>query len=150
MAIGSVTVLNIAKKKLADGTIDLDTHAFKLVLTGSAQAITAAFSGGSGDARYADLTDEVANGAGYTTGGATLDSVTWTRSGGTVTFDAADETFTALTKTFKYGVIVDDSATNKDILAFFDFDDSSGSATVTVSGTNYQITWNASGLFTLA
>lgn len=149
MAAGNFTLLNIAKKKILDGsTIDLDGHTFKLALTLTAQSIDATFAGSSTDARYADLTQEAANGAGYTTGGTALTSVTLTRSTGTITFDAADVTFTSLTKTFKYGVVYDDTATNKDILGFVDFDTTPGS--VTVSGSNFVVQWNASGLFTAA
>lgn len=32
MAAGAWTVFNIAKKKLADGTFDLDTNTFKMAL----------------------------------------------------------------------------------------------------------------------
>lgn len=149
MAVGNFTLFNIAKKKLGDGTIDLDTHTFKIALCGSSQSIDATFAGTSTDARYADLTAQLSTANGYTSGGATLASVTWTRSTGTVTFDAADVswTLTGAGITYKYGVVYDDTATNKDLLGFFDADNSSGSATTSPTAGTHTITWNASGLF---
>lgn len=149
MAVGNFTLLNIAKKKILDGgTIDLDTHTFKLALTLTAQSIDATFAGSSTDARYADLTQEASNGSGYTTGGTTLTTVTLTRSTGTITWDADDVTFSSLSKTFKYGVIYSNTATNKDILGFVDFDTTPGSLTITAA--NFTVSWNASGIFTAA
>lgn len=144
MSAGNFTLLNIAKKKIGDGTFDLDSHAFKLALTTDVQSLTAAFSGTSTNAQYSDLTNEM-TGTGYSAGGVTLGSVTWTRASGTVTFDAADVVITGLTGTFKYGVIYDNTSSNKDILAYIDFDTTPGS--ITVSGTTLTITFDAAGIF---
>lgn len=152
MAVGAFTLFNKAKKKLGDGTIDLDSHTFLVVLCGSAQSLSASFTGSSGDCRYADLTAELATANGYTQKNKALASVTWNESGGTVTFDAADVswTLTGAGITYKYAVIVDDTATNEDLLGFFDADNASGSATVSPSAGTHTITWNASGIFTAA
>ncbi len=148
MAAGPFTVFNKAKEKIGDGTIDLDGHTFKIAICGSAQSIAAGFTGTSTDARYADLTAEVANGAGYTTGGATLASVTWAESGGTVTFDCADPQWSGLTKSgMKYAVIYSDTATNKDLLAFCELDTVT---TVAVTAGTLTINIHANGVFTLA
>ena len=147
MAAGAWTVFNIAKKKLADGTFDLDTHTFKMALTTSSQALADTFAGSSTDCRYADLTNEVANGNGYTTGGKTL-SATWTRATGTITFDVDDQAWTSSTITARYAVIYDDTATNKDLLCFCLLDSTPADVS-TVSGT-LTVTINASGVFTLA
>lgn len=75
---------------LGDGTIDLDTDTFKCALylsTSNSATLTHTI--------LANLTNEVANGAGYTTGGYTLLSVTWTEAAGVVTLDAADPQWTA-------------------------------------------------------
>lgn len=150
MATGNFTLLNIAKLKVLNGTIDLDSHSLKIALTTFTQSIDATFAGTSTDARYADLTNEAANGSGYTTGGNTITSNVLTRSTGTVTFDADDTSWTALTKTFKYAVLYDNSTSNKDIIGFVDFDTSSGSASLSISAADFTIQWNASGLFTAA
>lgn len=146
MAAGSWTVFNIAKEKLADGTFDLDTQTFKMALTTSSQALGATFAGTSTDCRYADLTAEVANGNGYTTGGKTL-TCTWVRSSGTITFDCDDQAWTSSTFTCKYAVIYADN-TNDDLLCVCDLDTGGGS--VSVTGGTLTVTINASGVFTLA
>jgi hypothetical protein len=145
MAAGAWTVFNIAKEKLADGVFDLDTQTFKMMLCTDAQALAATFAGTSTDCRYADLTAEVANGGGYTTGGKTL-SCTWVRSTGTVTFDCDDQAWTSSFITAKYAVIYADN-TNDDLLCFCELD--TVTSVSTVAGT-LTVTINASGVFTLA
>jgi hypothetical protein len=146
MAAGNWIVFNIAKKKLADGTFDLDSQTFKMALTTSAQALDATFAGTSTDCRYADLTAEVASGGGYTTGGKTL-TATWTRATGTITFDVDDQAWTSSTITAKYAVIYLTTG-NADLLCVVDLDTGGGSVSTT-AGT-LSITINASGVFTLA
>lgn len=149
MAAGTFTVLNKAKKKLTDGTFDLDTHTWKVALCTSAFTPTAAFAGTSTDARYSDITGEVANGNGYTTGGATLTGVTLVESGGTVTFDAADAQWTGATFSAKWAVIYDNTDTNKGILGYVDLETSVGAGLSPSNGT-LSVIWNASGIFTVA
>jgi hypothetical protein len=146
MAAGAWQVFNIAKEKLADGTFDLDTNTFKMALTTDAQALAATFAGTSTNAQYSDLTDEVANGGGYTTGGKTL-AATWVRSTGTITFDCDDQAWTSSTITAKYAVIYADNAGVDDLLCFCELD--TGPGVSTVSGT-LTVAINASGVFTLA
>jgi len=146
MAAGNWIVFNIAKKKLADGTFDLDSQTFKMALTTSVQALDATFAGTSTDCRYADLTAEVASGGGYTTGGKTL-TATWTRATGTITFDVDDQAWTSSTITAKYAVIYLTTG-NADLLCVVDLDTGGGSVSTT-AGT-LTITINASGVFTLA
>lgn len=146
MAAGAWTVFNLALKRLADGIFDLDTHTFKMALTGTTQALDATFVGTSTDCRYSDLTDEVPNGSGYTTGGKTL-ACTWTQSTGTITFDCDDQSWTSATFTAKYAVIYDDTAANKNLLCFCELE--VGSSLSPSSGT-LSVTIHASGVFTLA
>lgn len=146
MAAGNFTFFDIGKLKVLNGTIDLDTDTIKAALTTSSQALSASFSGSSTDARYADLTNE-ATGTGYTAGGQALSSTTLSQSSGTVTYDAADLTWSALTSTFKYLVLYDDTAANKDLIGFWDLN-TSGS--VTLSGSDLTITFDATGIFTAA
>lgn len=146
MAVGNFTVFNIAKEKIAKATIDLDSHSFKAVLTTSAQSIAATFAGTSTDCRLADLTNEV-SGTGYTTGGTAV-TLSVTRSTGTVTVDSTDPQWTTATITAKYLIIYDDTDANNSLLGFYDLDTGGGSVSST-AGT-FQVTVNASGLFTLA
>jgi hypothetical protein len=147
MAAGSVTLFHLAKKKLLDGTIDLDGHTFKVVLCTSAQALAANFAGSSTDCRLADLTAQLATANGYTNGGATLGSITLNQSSGTVTFDAADVVWTLSGSiTAKYAVIYDDTVVNDPLIGFIDLDTGGGSVSP-LPGT-FTIQWNASGIFT--
>ena len=96
---------------------------------------------------YADLTNEVANGNGYTTGGATLANKALTTTGKVTTFDADDISWANSTITARYAAIYDATpaaAADKKLLAYVDF----GADKVSTSGT-FQITWNASGIFTI-
>ncbi len=96
---------------------------------------------------YADLTNEVANGNGYTTGGATLANKALATSTTVLTFDADDVSWANSTITARYAVIYDASpsaAADKKLLAYVDF----GADKSSSSGT-FQITWNASGIFTI-
>lgn len=144
MAASAFTILNTAKKKLVDGTFDLDTQTFKVALHTAAVSLTAATTVDT----YAEITSQV-TGTGYTAGGATLSGVTLTGTS-TITFDANDVTWSASTITAKYAVIYSDTASNKDILGYVDLDNASGSATVSSTAADFSINWNASGIFTLA
>jgi hypothetical protein len=95
---------------------------------------------------FDDITNEVASGGGYTTGGATLASKTCTVSGGVATFDAADTSWAASTITARYAVIyyATGTASTSLLIGYVDF----GADMVSSSGT-FLITWNASGIFTL-
>ena len=96
------------------------------------------------DSVKTDVSNEIV-GAGYTAGGEALTSVTFTISGGTITWDAADVTWSASTITnAAAAVIYNTSATNEPLIAYVEF----GGNFSTTSGT-FQIVWNASGIFTL-
>jgi hypothetical protein len=117
-----------ALKKIADGTISLSADTFHMVLLGSAQAISATFTGSSGDARYTDLTAELATANGYTNGGLALTGQTLSRVGANEvawTTGVAAWTLTS-SITFKYAALIDWAAANKDILAFMDMDTGGG------------------------
>lgn len=150
MPIGTITVFRRAKTKLGAGVINLATHAFKAVLLGTAQAITDDFAGASTDCRYADLTAEMTTGGNYTLGGLALAAITWARQGATVVFDASDSLWADLNKAgIKYLALYDDTAANKDLLLFFDFDTTSGATTFTSPGTDLRIVWPPVGIVDL-
>jgi hypothetical protein len=71
MAAGPWRVFNLAKAKFWQKKIDLTADTMKIALTTNAQTLHEGFRGTSTDCRYSDLTAQVANGNGYTTGGAT-------------------------------------------------------------------------------
>lgn len=119
--------------------VDLDTDTLKLLLVSADQ---------DGNANThedrADITQEV-SGTNYTAGGATLASVTVTASGGTVTFDAADVTFSNVTiADIDGGVIYKSSGTAATdlLIVYQDY----GNQVVT--GADFVVQFNASGIMT--
>ena len=146
MPAGNFAVFNIAKKKLSDGTFDLDGNIFRMVLTTSAQAIASTFVGTSTNCQYSDLTNEV-SGTGYTATGKLL-TATWTQSVGTITWDVDDQAWSASTLSAKYAIIYENTSAQKNLLAWVDLETGGGSVSTT-AGT-LTVTINASGVFTLA
>ena len=144
---GTFTITNAAKKKLTDGTFDLDTHTFKGCLVTASVALTAA----SAPANYAAITNQI-TGAGYTAGGQALTTVTLVETTGTVVFDAADVTWAGSTISgAKYIIVYDDSAPSKDVLGFMDLNPASGSAVADPSSSgDFTVRWHATGMFAYA
>lgn len=143
----SITFYNSFRKYLGDGTVDLDTHTFKVLLTSSTYTPSA-----TTHTVKADVTNELSTANGYTAGGATLGTVTWSQSGGTVTFDAADTAWTASggSITARYAVIYDDTPTSPadPLVAYILLDTTPADVTAT-DGNTLTLQWNASGIFTL-
>lgn len=130
-----VTFLNALNNTLA---LDLDNDTLKIML------VTDLYTPDFGTHDFkADVTNEV-SGTGYTAGGETLTSVTLTQSAGTITFDAADVTWASSTITARAAVIYDDTIVNDPLICYIDF----GSNQSSSSG-DFQIAFNASGIFTL-
>jgi uncharacterized hydantoinase/oxoprolinase family protein len=143
---GAFVPLYLAKKKLLNETVKLITHTYHAVLTASTQAISASFVGSSADARYADLTAELATANGYTSGGVALTGNAVSLSGAVATFDLDDATWSLTSAvTFKYCLIVDWSSTNKDIVGYFDMDTGGGSVNPAAGPMTIAVT----GLFNL-
>jgi len=92
MAADAWKMYNKAKEFIGDGTIDLDAgDAYFAVIL-----LTSSYTPALTHDTYSDVSsNEVANGNGYSTGGVTPSSTTWTESSGTVTFDSADPSWTA-------------------------------------------------------
>ena len=127
--------------KVFDKEVDLLTDTLKVAL------VTSSYTPDQDAHDYwADVSANEASGTGYTAGGATLGSTTFTYDDGSNkwTFDGADVSWSSSTITARYAVIYDDTATSKNLIAYVDFgtDQSSSAGTFTVS-------WNASGIFTI-
>ena len=95
-----------------------------------------------------DVTNEV-TGTGYSAGGATLGSMTFTYTGASNlwTFDAADTSWTTSTITARYAVVYDSTpATDatRPLICYQNFTSDQSS-----SGGTFLISWNASGIFTI-
>ena len=78
----------------------------------------------------------------------TLSSVTSAQTGGTYTLDAADLVLTAsgTVATFRYVVLYNDTATNDELIGYYDY----GSNVDLLNGETFTITFDASGILTLA
>ena len=140
MSAGNWTFYNDFKEKLAKAEIDLDNDTLKCLLTTSSYTPSATHS------VLTDITNECAD-SDYAR--QTLGSVTVSETGGTVTFDCADISFgSAVTITAKYAVLFDDTVANDPLIVYVDLNTAGGSVSSTSS--TFQITINASGVFTLA
>lgn len=89
-AAGKWKMYALGKKKIGDGTFDLDGNTFKITLHSSASNANTL----TAHSILADVTNQLATANGYTSGGVTV-AATWVESGGTVTFDCADAAWTA-------------------------------------------------------
>lgn len=103
---------------LGGGRIDLDSDTFKAVLTNTAPDAAT-------DEDLGDIT-QIANGNGYTTGGVTLGSVTWTEpSPGVWQFDSADFEWEnaggAPMAEFQYVAIYSDTSAGDLLVGYYDF-----------------------------
>ncbi len=90
---------------------------------------------------------QVANGNGYTTGGATLANKSLAYDTGTniIKFDADDVTWANATITARYAIIYDDTpASNKPMLGFVDF-----GADVSSTADAFKIQWDTAGVLTV-
>jgi len=132
-----------AKKGLLDRatvSIDYDTDALKVLL------VAADIAANLNTFDFRDDLTEV-TGTNYTAGGNALASPTVTASGGVVTFDAADVTYTNVTIAAVRGSViykvVGTAAT--DPIAFWH---DHGAQTITAG--DYVIQWNASGIAQLS
>jgi putative effector of murein hydrolase len=141
MAAGAWTFTNGGRTSLIDGTFDINSDTWKMALFLSTSNI------GSGSTTYAGLTNEVANGSGYTTGG---ESIALTLSGTTtVTVDiTTDPVWTASggSITARFAVIYEVSG---NVLCYCLLDSTPADVTAT-AGNTLTVAAHASGVFTLA
>lgn len=140
MAAGEWTFTNSGRTSLLDGTFDLDSDTFKMALFLSTSNL------GASSTTYAGLTNEHANGNGYTTGGS---SVTISLSGTTtVTVDSTDVTWTASggSITARFAVIYEVGGR---VLCYCLLDSTPADVTAT-DGNTLSVNINASGVFTLS
>lgn len=140
MAASAWTFTNSAITKLLTGVFDLDTDTFKMALFLSTSNI------GVASTTYAGVTNEHANGNGYTTGGA---AITFSLSGTTtVTVDlASDPVWTASGGpiTARYAVIYE---VGGDVVCYSLLDTTPADVTAT-DGNPFTVAANASGVFTV-
>ena len=129
---------------LANGKYNLGTDALKVMLTNTAPVAT--------NAVYADVSGtELANGAGYTTGGAAVTTTSDTDTSGTVKEILQPVVFTATGAMgpFRYAVLYDTTPTTplKPLIAWFDY----GSSVTLASGETFTVGFDTTnGAFTIS
>lgn len=151
MASGKWKLYEQAKANIGKGIIDLDNLNMKCALfTNASNANT--LSVGTGV--YGDLTNEVANGFGYTTGGEALLVQTFTQAAGTATFDCNDVEWLAAGGPIeaRYAVIYVDATVGgvvKPLLCVCLLDTTPADVTC-LDGNALTIIMDAAGLFTIS
>lgn len=145
MPASAWSVYNEWKASIGLKTMNLNTDSIKVALflstsnCGSVSLVSAV---------YATLTNQVAAAFGYSTGGVVA-APTYSQTAGTATFDTADASWTASggSITARFAVVYDDTATNKDLIAYCTLDATPADVTVTTGNT---LTIQIAGVFTLA
>ena len=118
MAAGDLVVFDESKLALLDGTRDLDTHTFKVMLITNAVTAVA----GTATPVKADFTE--VTGTGYTAGGETMTVIPLAEAAGTVTYDfTTNPSWTqngaGFTDAFQ-AIIYNDTNVGKEALIFVD------------------------------
>lgn len=146
MAAGSWKIYNKAKQYIGDGTIDLDTHAFKVALARATYTPALTHN-------ILSQVTQTPNGNGYTTGGVSLTSVTWTETNGLLTFDSADPSWTASGGSIiaRYAVLYDDTTTSPvDALVAYCLLDTTPADVTIADGNTLTLQISANGYFTVS
>ena len=136
--------LNAFAAYMPNGNVALAGDTLKAMLTNTAPVST--------NAVYGDISgNELANGSGYTTGGATVTTTSSTQTSGTYKFLAslANPTWTASGSMgpFRYVVMYDSSAATKVLIGWWDY----GSSLTLASTNTFTVTLDATnGVFQLA
>lgn len=139
----TVNFYNAFKAELAKGSHNFTSGTYKLALLTS--SYTPDYDAHD---NYDDLTNEVANGNGYTTGGATVSglAVTQDNTDNEGVVDASDTSIASTSITARYGVLylsTGNSATSK-LVCLFDFETNQ-----TTNNGTFGLTWNAEGIINI-
>lgn len=121
---------------LAEKTHNLGADTLTVALTNTAPGAANTVLANITEISYANLSSRV------------LTSVTSSQTSGTYTLDAADLVLTAsgTVPTFRYVVLYNDTATSDELIGYYDY----GSAVDLLNGETFTITFDASGILTLA
>lgn len=117
---------------LAEKTHNLGSDTLKVALTNSAPVNT--------NTQLSNIT-QIANGNGYTTGGTAATISSSAQSSGTYKLVLADVVFTATGSMgpFRYVVLYNDTATNDELIAWWDY----GSSLTLASGETFTVDFDA-------
>ena len=115
---------------------DMNNDVFKMILLDDGHAPDATH------VDYSDvIADELSNGNGYTTGGVTLTNVTWSESGGIITFDADDAQWANANFTSRYGTIYNDTV-GDELVCQIDFTENKQASAIT-----FEVRFHVNGIF---
>jgi hypothetical protein len=132
------------KKYLGNKEVDMDSDAFKAVLSNTAPSA-------ANNLVLADIT-QIANGNGYVTGGLALAGLTWAETGsgtGIWQWTVNDFTWTAAggsIANFQYIVIYDDTHASDALVGYYDY----GSVVTVTVGNAFTVDIGANGVFQLS
>lgn len=115
-------------ENLAEKVFNLGSDTLKVALTNTAPDTT--------DGALADIA-EIAGGNGYTAGGNAATQSSSAQTGGTYKLVCADVVFTATGNMaqFRYAVLYDDTATNNELIGYWDY----GSAIDLINGETFTV-----------
>jgi hypothetical protein len=121
---------------LAEKTHNLGADTLTIALTNTAPVAGNTVLANITEISYTNLSSRV------------LTGVTSSQTSGTYTLDAADLVLTAsgTVPTFRYVVLYNDTATSDELIGYYDY----GSAVDLLNGETFTITFDASGILTLA
>lgn len=126
---------------LAEKVHNLGSDTLKVALTNTAPTA-------SSNTQLSDIT-QISNGNGYTTGGSQATQSSSAQTSGTYKLVLGDVTFTATGSMgpFRYAVLYNDTATNDELIGYYDY----GSSITLASGETFTVDFDGSaGALTLA
>lgn len=134
--MASFNKFNSFVEALSEGVHNLGADTLTIALTNSAPAAANTVLANITEISYSNISSRV------------LTSVTSSQTGGTYTLDAADLVLTAsgTVPTFRYVALYNDTATSDELIGYYDY----GSAVDLLNGETFTITFDASGILTLA
>jgi hypothetical protein len=134
--VATFNKFNSFVEALAEGTHNLGSDTLTIALTNTAPAAGNTVLANITEIAYTNVSSRV------------LTSVTSAQTGGTYTLDAADLVLTAsgTVPTFRYVVLYNDTAASDELIGYYDY----GSAVDLLNGETFTITFDASGILTLA
>lgn len=138
--MASYNKFNAFVENVAEKVFNLGTDTLKIMLTNVAPV--------AGNSVKADLT-EISAGNGYSAGGTAASISSSSQTGGVYKLVLADVVFTASGGTigpFRYAVLYDDTATNDELIAWWDY----GSSITLASGETFTVDFDATtGVLTI-
>jgi hypothetical protein len=138
--MATFTKFNSFVEALAEKTHNLGADTLKVALTNSAPS--------AANTQLSDIT-QISNGNGYTTGGTAASISSSAQSSGTYKLVLADVVFTASGSMgpFRYVVLYNDTATNDELIGYFDY----GSSITLATGETFTVDFDpTNGVLTIA